>query len=492
MIQANTLLKTDFSSFVRRAFRHSHDGTKLGDHMYIDLVCHKLKELAEGDLRRLIINMPPRHLKTFLGAKCLAAYVLGRDPSTNVMIVTYSDALAKEIAYGIRSIMQSAWYKEVFKTRLADDRTKVSDFATIQGGRVYAASIDGSITGHGADLLILDDPIDIDDAGNLEHIQQINTRFDSKVMSRLNNAKTSRVVVIAHRLNEYDLSGHLKAAGGWERISLPMIAARNKSFDIGFAQWHRKKGSLLRPDAFSKKEIKRLQKTLAPDFETLYQQNPGGAGSLRFKRSYFQAFEDEPGIGSVVLSIDAGQRGGPSNSYSTIQAWRRIGRDHYLVGLWREQCNFDQLSSKYWSFVREFRPAAALIEATAMGPQLMADAQRRHRVKIFEIIPDGRSKADRLIGHLRTFKQKHIHLPIAAEWREPYIDEFLQFPTGKFDDQVDATTQYLDWVNTSPVLPPPEPRALCSAVNSSGQRILTTASSPTGQRRGGVFIIGRR
>ena len=204
MLQADILIRNDFVSFVRKAFQQTHEGKQLGDHTYIDLVGHKLEQLVEGQTQRLIINMPPRHLKTFLGAKCLAAWTLGREPSTHVLVVTYSEALAHDIAYGIRSIMQSAWYKRIFKTRLADDRTKVTDFATEQGGRVYAASIDGSITGHGADLLIFDDPLDIDDANNLEQIQEINARFDTKVMSRLNNANESRVVIIAHRLNEND------------------------------------------------------------------------------------------------------------------------------------------------------------------------------------------------------------------------------------------------------------------------------------------------
>jgi predicted phage terminase large subunit-like protein len=181
-----------------------------------------------------------------------------------------------------------------------------------------------------------------------------------------------------------------------------------------------------------------------------------------------------------------------TNSYSTIQAWSHIGRDYYLVGLWREQCNFERLRSMYWLFVRTFRPATALIEATAMGPQLLAVAQRRQRVRVFEIIPDGRSKAERLVAHLPTIKRKHIYLPELAEWREPYIEEFLEFPNGKFDDQVDATTQYLDWIKTNPVISIPDARALCQTSSSSGQRLPTNSTPPTSQCRGGIFIAGRR
>jgi predicted phage terminase large subunit-like protein len=493
MLQANTLIRTDFSSFVRKAFRHAHDGTKLGDHAYVDYLCHELQKVAENETQRLIINMPPRHLKSFVGAKCLAAWTLGREPSTHVLVVTYSETLANEIAYGIRSIMQSSWYKDVFKTRLADDRTKVTDFATTQGGRVFAASIDGSITGHGADLLIFDDPIDIDKADDLEHIKKINARFDSKVMSRLNNAKKSRVVVIAHRLNERDLSGHLKEQRGWRQISLPMIAKRSQTYDVGHGEWRRKKGDRLRPDAFGKKEIKRLEKTaLAPDFETLYQQNPGGAGSLRLKRAYFAPYETAPLNMPTVLSVDPGQRGGKDNSFSTIQAWCPFGPFHALVEVWREQCNYETLRATYMRFIRKHRPVAAVIEATAMGPQLISDVAGRGQAQVVEIVPDGRSKVERLIEHLPTIRKKRVLLPEHAEWREAYLEEMLNFPNGKFDDQVDATTQYLDWIAKNRSLPTPERRGVAAGVNSMGHRVSSVSVGVTSECHGGIFQAGRR
>jgi hypothetical protein len=163
------------------------------------------------------------------------------------------------------------WFKTVFATRLAEDRAKVNDFATTQGGGVYAASAGGALTGRGGDMIIFDDPLNIDDANNLEQIERVNERFDSLIMSRLDNPKTGKVVIIAHRLHVEDLSGHVLKQSGWRHVCLPMIAPRKKSFKLEKYTWVRKRGCLLRPSAFGLKQLKAAQANAAPDFETLYQ-----------------------------------------------------------------------------------------------------------------------------------------------------------------------------------------------------------------------------
>jgi predicted phage terminase large subunit-like protein len=469
-----------------------HDGERLGDACYVDYLCNHLQQVADGSENRLIVNLPPRHLKTFLGAVCLPAWMLGRQPATKVMIVTHTEQLANAISYDIRKILQAGWYKAAFKSRLADDKTKVNDFSTTQGGGVYAASIEGSITGRGADLLIVDDPLDIGDANNIEHIQKINSHFDTKVMSRLNNRQRSRAVIIAHRLNEEDLSGHLIKQGGWRLIALPMIARRRKSYDLGHEMWQRAKDDLLRPDAFGKKELRQLQATISPDFETLYQQNPGGSGSPRLKEEHFQAFDHLPTQWPVVLSIDPGQRGGSNNSYSVIQAWARTGSSHWLLDQWRVQCLFDELRSAYWTFVRRYRPVIALIEATAMGPHLISEGRRRPRPEVIDVFPSNRSKVERLTPHIPSIKNKRIFLPQDAPWRADFVAEFLAFPSGKFDDQVDAASQYLEFAAKNPDLAIPERRALGSVTCSNGQNFSPRPGTPAIQTRGAVFAYSRR
>jgi predicted phage terminase large subunit-like protein len=465
-IEMECLLRDNFEFFVMKVFRDLHNGEKLGNQPYIEYLCRELEDVASGKTKRLVVNLPPRHLKTFLGF-CLAAWILGSKPSAKILLVTYADKLAQYISYHIREILQLPWYKAVFKTRIAEDRAQVNDFATTQGGGVYAASAAGTLTGRGGDIIIFDDPLSIDDANNVEQIERVNRRFDSVVMSRLNNPKTGKVVIIAHRLHQEDLSGHVLKRGGWRHLCLPLIAPRKKSFELGSYTWHRKKGSLLRPAAFGKRELKAKQ--ASADFETLYQQSPGGSRSIKIKREYFREFAPEV-ISSlpIVLSVEPGHRGGAGRSYSVIQAWARSDGNYFLVDQWREQCKYGELRSAYKAFVRKYRPVAVLIEATANGPALIADARRRNYVRVIEIIPDGRSKADRLRDHIGTIRARHIHLPESKAWKEEFITEFLAFPSGAFDDQVDATTQYLEWIKTNPPLDLPAPRTVCTGVDRAG------------------------
>src|SRR5262249_11199701 len=291
--------------------------------------------------------------------------------------------------------------------------------------------------------------------------------FDSVVMSRLNNPKTGKVVIIAHRLHQDDLSGHVLKLRGWRHVCLPMIAPRKKSFELGGRTWHRKKGSLLKPAAYGRRELKDLQ--ASGDFETLYQQKPGGSRSIKIKREYFAEFE--PGVVSslpIVLSVDPGHRGGEGRSYSVVQAWTRSDGNYLLIDQWREQCKYGELLSAYKLFVRKYRPVAVLIEATANGPALITDARRKGYARVIEIIPDRRSKVDRLRDHIGTIRARHIHLAESKAWKEEFIAEFVAFPSGDFDDQVDATTQYLEWIKANPPLDLPAPRTVCTGVDRAG------------------------
>jgi predicted phage terminase large subunit-like protein len=468
------LVRDDFTSFVRKVFREEHDGLKLGKEKYLSYLCHELEQVAGGDTRRLVINLPPRHLKTFLGAICLPAWVLAKNPSARIMVITYSEQLAELITYSVRRVLRSGWFKDIFKVRVAKDRAKAGDFATTNGGGVFATSVGGALAGRGADLIIFDDPLDLKDAGNDRQIDIVNQRFDSAIMSRLNNPKTGRVVIIAHRLNDKDLSAHVRELGGWRHIALPLVATRTRKYDLGYENWVRKPGVLLRPGSHTAKQLRHLQaNTINPDFELFYQQGRGGGTRLAIKERHFTSVEATPPLRlPVILSVDPSQRGGPANSYCVIQAWNPCGGYHFLQVQWREQCNFERLKQVYWNFVKSLRPSVVLIEATANGPALISDAKRRQSPSVIEVIPDGRSKAARLLEHVPLIRRHGIRLPEAANWRAAYVEELVEFPSSPFDDQVDATTQYLDWIskNGVPTLPPE--RAIARGVTAHGLPIV--------------------
>jgi predicted phage terminase large subunit-like protein len=489
--ESRVLIRSDFRSFVRKAFYTRHKKL-LGKEPYLDLLAIELSRVARGETKRLLINLPPRHLKTFLASICLPAWMLAQNPSARILVLTYNGDLAERITYEIREIIQASWFSDIFKTRIAKDRSRADDFDTEQGGGVFATSVGGPLAGRGADLIIFDDPMNLGSANNLKHIDFINQQFDSQIISRLNNPIDGRIVVIAHRLNKNDLSAHLSKQGHWRHVVLPLVAERKRSYDLEGKLWVRKRGELLRPNSHTVEELKRLARSENPDFELYYQQGQSNARRLDIKRKYFVPFDAPLPEGvPVILSIDPGQRGGPRNSFNVIQAWMPIAGHHLLIEQWREQCAFDGLRGAYRHFKRRHRAVVALIEATADGPALAAFAKGKQSIRVVDVIPDNRSKQARLLRHISLIRSRRIHIPKSALWRDDYINEFVEFPSSKFDDQVDATTQYLDWISSNPIPEPAPPLGIAVAVGSNG--VLNPPAKCNGTKLPrGVVVLGRR
>ena len=234
------LLRSNFLPFARKALREL-DGVRLGDEAYSKYLARELDLFAKGDTYRVIINLPPGHLKTSLGSVCLAAWLLGQDPSLKLMVVSHAEHLSKSIARKIRSLLQSPLFKALFKTRITKGHAEVTDFGTASGGGVFVTSFQAGFTGRRADVIIVDDPHDITD--DIEQIEATIEKFNTVLLSRLNDRKNGRVLVIAHRVNERDLyrAPHWKAqleacdptADRHQRSDLPNQQRR---------QWHRRRG----------------------------------------------------------------------------------------------------------------------------------------------------------------------------------------------------------------------------------------------------------
>ena len=478
--ELKSMLRKDFLAFARKAILEL-DGSKLGHDPYLEYLATELMEFVDGERRRLIVNLPPRHLKTLLFSVCLAAWKFAHQPSAKIMIVTYTEKLTETIARHIRSILQSEWFKEIFPTRVAKDHSAVMDFATTAGGTLYAVSFGGSITGRGADLIIVDDPYDINDAASPQQLERAIELFDTVVLSRLNNRQTGKVIVIAHRVHEDDLSGHLLHRGKWRRVVLPMVAMADAEYETDYGRWRRRKEELLRPNAYDAEDLEDLKAdTHNPDFEMLYQQDADGRALAPITEDCFPAVAMPTRRGlAYVMSVDAGMKPGPRNSFSTIQIWSPVGGVHYLVAQWRAQCEFDELRHEVLRCFRRYRPIAILVERAANGHALISTMKGKNQNLIHEIIPKG-SKTSRLRRHVDTILARRILLPRNAAWRDEFVAECVKFPRGEFTDQIDAMTQYLDFMLTEPDLTLPPPRCLGVAVNSRG--VITPAT-------GGRFFV---
>ena len=453
------LLQTDFMSFACKAIREL-EGTVISKDRYLEYLASKLTEFADEKIKRMLVNMPPRHLKTLLGSVCLAAWILAHEPNTKILIVGYSEELAEQIARSIRSILQADWFKKIFDTRIAKGHAKAKNFATTAGGALYAASIDGSITGFGADVIIVDDPHNITDAGHPEQLERTIERFDTIIMSRLNNRKKGRVIVIAHRIHDMDLSAHLLADGGWTHVVLPLIATRDQVYDTPYDSWRRRKNTLLRPDAYDLDDVERLRTRLVnPSFDLLYQQNVDAQALPSITADNFPTYSPND-IHNLphVISVDAATDEGDRRSFNVIQDWAYDRHNRFLVNEFRARCDFHDLGRMTRRFAKRY---PIVIERAANGHALISELTRRQRKRVYGITPRG-SKAARFRPCIEKIHAGRIRLPLDAQFALDFVREVIEFPHGRHTDQVDAFSQAMAWIDEQgpfshpqPAVPPP-------------------------------------
>jgi len=452
----DSLLRNDFLSFARKALREL-DGTILSRDRYLDYLASKLTAFADGEIKRLIVNAPPRHLKSQLGTVCVAAWILGHHPNKKIIVLACSARLAEKLARAIRAILQAKWYRDIFPTRIKKGYGEATNFATADGGEVYASSIHANITGRGGDFIIVDDPHDTDDAGKPHRLAKAIKRFNKNVKSRLNNHRTGRFLVIAHRVSEADLSAHLLARGGWQHVVLPFLAPRDETYKTDGVIWRRRKDELLRADAADDEYIAEVKQP-GSNYDMLYQQDCDGQARLPITAEHFPIFAPDT-IAHLprVLSIDPGTTDGDDVSFSVIQVWAFDPKNYYLLDQYRAQCEFEDLKRKARHLRKGYRAYAILIENTANGPVLISQLKRKLKARclIVPITPRG-SKSSRLNRHIDKIHQGRVQLAADAVYWIDFTEEIVAFPYGKHNDQVDAFTQMADFVDQHGALAPPQ------------------------------------
>jgi hypothetical protein len=227
-IEYEALLRQDLSTFAARCFYDLNPQTELAMNWHLEVIAAKLTAVRQGKIRRLIINLPPRHLKSLMASIAFPAWCLGHDPSAQVLCVSYAEALSNKLARDCRSIILSPWYRRIFPTRLAAHRQAVQEFLTTRQGYRLATSNGGVLTGRGADIILIDDPLKPEEALSDTQRQAANEWFSHTLYSRLNNKRTGAIVIIMQRLHEDDLVGHLLTQEPWEVISFPAIAEEDE------------------------------------------------------------------------------------------------------------------------------------------------------------------------------------------------------------------------------------------------------------------------
>lgn len=485
------LLRRDFYAFACKAIRFCNGRELPLDDVYLKIIFVYLLAVASGEITRLIVNMPPRHLKTMAGI-ALACWMLGHDPSKKLMIVSYGEDLAKLITGHIRKIMKSAWYRELFPgTRIGDTDTGTL-VTTTAGGHVTAVSFTGSITGQGADLIIVDDPHKITDAASPEQIEKTIETFNSTVESRLDDPQKGQILVLAHRIARNDLSGALIDQGGWDHLRLPIIAEEDLEFELGDMAWTMPKGSILRRKAFTLEKIEAYRKkTKTPGFRTLYLQDPTELDEPILPEDFTTYKKLPPLIGGTLISVDWAQSENPLSSFSVIQVWRAADGKFCLTDQWRARVPYDVLAAKLRSMVTRYRAGIVLIESGGPADALALELRRMgSSAPMIEIVPTGgKGKQERFEVVKPHIKLGLVSLPHSAEWVPEYVDELTSFPDAENDDQVDATVQALKWLAAGRPIPPAPPRCMGKLFNA---RTATLRQGPWGPGSGGRTFVRNR
>src|SRR5881275_127095 len=220
----DAILRSDLGYFAQRCFSELNPQAPFAMNWHIEVIAAKLAAVRAGKIRRLIINLPPRHLKSLMASVAFPAWCLGLDPSAQILCVSYAQDLADKLARDCRGIMMSPWYRRIFPTRLAPHRQAVQEFITTDQGYRLATSTGGVLTGRGADIILIDDPLKPEEALSEAQRQAANEWYDHTLYSRLNDKRHGAIVIIMQRLHEDDLIGHVLAQEGWEVLSFPAIA----------------------------------------------------------------------------------------------------------------------------------------------------------------------------------------------------------------------------------------------------------------------------
>ena len=307
-----------------------------------------------------------------------------------------------------------------------------------------AISIHGGITGFAADLIIVDDPTDIGDAGSPEKLEKVNDRFDRIIRTRLKNQATGRMVVIQQRLHPHDLSGHLLEEGGWQHLSLPFLAEQDEDFEFLGKRWQRRAGELLWQAAYPPAEVERLRSS--PSFASLYQQRPGSS-TFGLTADHFPPFDEVPYGSGVLLSIDTASSERTDASFSVIMAFRSHRDREYLVDVWRGQVGYLELLKHAVGMIRRWNASIVLVERSGLGPALASELERRTSVPTECLPPAPMSKLERFRAVLPWIEGRRVLIQRHAPWVASFLEELLAFPSSVFDDQVDTLVQNLLWKN---------------------------------------------
>jgi predicted phage terminase large subunit-like protein len=412
-----------------------------------EIMAEAFERVANGDLKRLIINMPPRHTKSEFASYLLPAWFLGRYPDKKIIQTAHTAELAVGFGRKVRNLVNSKDFKEIFPdVSLQADSKAAGRWNTNKGGEYFAIGVGGAVTGKGADLLIIDDP----------HSEQEGASSDINVFNRTYEWYTSgprqrlqpkgSIVVVMTRWHQKDLTGQVVDAsikrGGadqWEVIELPAILPS---------------GSPLWSEFWKLEELQALKAELpASKWMAQYQQDPTAEEGALVKREWWKEWKytEPPTCEFIIQSWDTAFLKTQRADYSACTTWGVFYKENeegqfvpnvILLDAYKERLEFPELKKVAMEKYRAYSPDAFIIEAKAAGMPLIFEL-RQMGIPVQEYTPSrGNDKISRVNAVSDLFASGVVWSP-ATRWGEEVIEEFAAFPNAEHDDLVDSSTQAL-------------------------------------------------
>lgn len=352
------LVRLELYAFVLQAFRSINPGKALLENWHIQAIVHSLELSIKGEQPRLIINLPPRQLKSFITSVVLPAFILGHDPSAKIICISYSDELAKTLARDFKRIVESAWYRKIFPN-VQPAKSTENEFVTDQGGFRYATSVGGTLTGRGGDFIIIDDPTKPEEANSDITRKKVNDWFQSTLFSRLDDKKCSVMIIVMQRLHVNDLTGFALESGGFKKLSFPAIATGDASIPLSATEtYHRKNGEPLHAKYEDLNTLERIRDQIgAYNFMSQYQQSPETPSGGLIKQKYIQIIDHFPEMrteGYCWVSIDSALSTSETADYSALTVGYSSSDGHFIVSVERGRYDYETLKGKASSFVHRF------------------------------------------------------------------------------------------------------------------------------------------
>ena len=430
----------DFMSFVHEMWPGFINGA------HHKVMAKKFEDIANGKLKRLIINMPPRHTKSEFGSYMLPAWFLGRDPAKKIIQCSNTAELAVGFGRKVRNLVGSEQYARIFpNVNLRSDSKAAGRWSTNANGEYFAIGVGGTVTGKGADLLIIDDPHSEQEAAiastNPEVYDKVYEWYSSGPRQRLQPG--GAIIVIMTRWSKKDLTGRIlksaieKDGDEWETIDFPAI------LPSGRALW---------PQFWDIKELEVLREELpVAKWNAQYQQQPTSEEGALVKREWWKVWDNDnpPQCQFVIQSWDTAFTKNERSDYSACTTWGvfYLNEDEMqpnviLLDAYKARLEFPELKEKAFNMYKEWTPDAFIVEAKASGLPLIGEL-RRMGIPVSEFTPTrGNDKIARLNSITDLFASGKVWAP-PRRWADEVIEEMASFPNSDHDDLVDSSTQAL-------------------------------------------------